>query len=398
MKQKMKFIILPMTVILLSVFSWYFFNSQSSAMESKLAALTTVEIGSIESVVTSQGTLEPKDYVDIGAQVSGKILHMHAEIGDVVKNGDLIAEIDPDVFKSSVLVNEAQLKNLQAQKAEKQAYIRQAQQKFDRNSRLYKSKAVSEETLQDSENTLDITKADLLAVEAQIEEAQSTLALAKTNLEFTKIYSSMDGTVVSQEVQEGQTINSSQTTPTIVQVANLDTMTVVAEVAEADVMKLRQGMDVYFSTLGSGERKWNGIVRQIEPTPEVVNDVVLYNVLVDVENTDGALMSGMTTQMFFVLASAKDVPVVPVTALTKRVVEKDTDQGQAYRIMVEGENGAEPRIVIIGVADRIHAEVKEGLNVGEQIITTPPARKQSASSEKKTQQRGPGGPPGMGRI
>ncbi len=394
-KMKIKLISIIVIATLFSGLGWKLYTSQNEAVENKASALTTVELGDIESVVTSQGTLEPKNYVDIGAQVSGMILKMHIEIGDHVKNGDLIAEIDPDVYEASVLANQAELKNLQAQKAEKQAYLKQAQQKYDRNVRLYKSKAVSQEVLQDSENTLDITKANIMAVDAQIEKAQSTLSASETNLKFTKIYSSMNGTVVSQEVQEGQTINASQTTPTIVQVANLDTMTVVAEVAEADVMKLKPDMDVYFSTLGSGERKWNGIVRQIEPTPEIVNDVVLYNVLVDVDNEDGVLMSGMTTQMFFVLASAKDVPVIPVSVLKHRVEEKDTAQGQAYRVVVEESDGPKPRVIIVSVADRTHAAITEGLQVGEKIITTPPANKKRAKSEKeKSKNMGPGGPSG----
>jgi len=396
-----KIIVITLILILLLGLGWKLYQANNESIENKANALTTIELGSIESVVTSQGTLEPKDYVDIGAQVSGMILNMHVEIGDYVKSGDLIAEIDPDVYEANVLANQAELKNLQAQKAERQAYLKQAQQKFDRNKQLFNSKAVSLEALQDTENMLDITKANLMAIEAQIEKAQSTLDAAKTNLQFTKIYSSMDGTVVSQEVQEGQTINASQTTPTIVQLANLDTMTVVAEVAEADVMKLNKGMDVYFTTLGSGERKWNGIVRQIEPTPEIVNDVVLYNVLVDVDNADGVLMSGMTTQMFFVLASAKDVPVIPVSALTKKVEEQDSNLGQAYRVVVEENAGPKPRVIIIGAADRTHAAVISGLKVGDKIITTPrPNNKgdRSDKEDKKGENRGRGGPSGMGRI
>lgn len=377
---------------------WAYYSNSVTKAESKANALTEIQKGDIESLVTSQGTLEPKDYVDIGAQVSGMIDELHVEIGDNVKKGDLIAEIDPDIFEATVLANKAQLANLLAQREEKEVNVRQAQQKFDRNRRLYKSKAVSHETLQDSENTLDISKASLHATEAQIEQAQSTLDLAQTNLEFTKIYSAMDGTVVSEEVAEGQIINASQTTPTIVQVANLDIMTVVAEVAEADVMKLSEGMDVYFSTLGSGDRKWNGVVRQIEPTPVVENDVVLYNVLVDVENKDGTLMSGMTTQMFFVLASVKDVPLIPVSALTKRAEDHDTDAGEAYRVIVEEDNGPKPRIIIVGARDRVHAEVVNGLAIGDKIITTSPPNKKAGAKKasNKSNQRGPGGPPRMG--
>jgi macrolide-specific efflux system membrane fusion protein len=398
MDSKKKLTIISLLAILLSVCGWQFSTSLSSATDEKASTHTEIELGSVESVVTSQGTLGPKDYVDIGAQVSGMILRMHVEIGDQVKNGDLIAEIDPDVYEASVLANQAQLKNLQAQKAEKAAYLKQAQRKHERNTRLYKSKAVSQEALQDSESMHEIAQANLMAVDAQIEQAQSTLDAAQTNLQFTKIYSSMDGTVVSRYVQEGQTINANQTTPTIVQVANLDTMTVVAEVAEADVMKLKEGMPVYFSTLGSAERKWNGRVRQIEPTPVVENDVVLYNVLVDVKNSDRALMSGMTTQMFFILASAKDVPVIPISALKNRVESRDTDEGEAYRVMVEEEDGVKPRIIIIGAKDRSHAAVTKGLVLGDRVITGAKAKKKVSKTRSKSDQRGPRGPQGMGRI
>lgn len=386
------------TILFLLIFcvlifcSWMYYSNLIPKDGRKNSVLIEILKGDIESVVTSQGTLEPKDYVDIGAQVSGMIDKMHVESGDSVKKGDLIAEIDPDVFRATVLANKAQLANLKAQKEEKEVNVRQAQQKLERNARLYQSKAVSQEILQDSENTLDIAKANLRAIQAQIEQAKSTLDLAQTNLEFTKIYSAMDGTVVSEEVVEGQTINANQTTPTIVQVANLDIMTVVAEVAEADIMKLSEGMDVYFNTLGSGERKWHGVVRQIEPTPVEENDVVLYNVLVDVENKDGTLMRGMTTQMFFIIASVKDVPLIPVSALTRRVKDQDTDSGKAYRVMVEEENSPKPKIIIVGVSNRIHAGIVEGLAVGDKIITTTSTNKKSSERKNKGLS---GGNPGM---
>tara|TARA_R110000868_G_scaffold262401_1_gene520970 strand:+ start:141868 stop:143055 length:1188 start_codon:yes stop_codon:yes gene_type:complete len=385
MKLNKKNVITTSLAILLLVLASQIYTGYNTSIANQSNNIITVEIGDLESVVTSQGTLEPKNYVDIGAQVSGKILKMHVKIGDQIKKGDLIAEIEPDIYEASVLTKEAQFKNLQAQKSEKSAYLKQAQQKYDRNVRLYKSQAVSKETFQDSENALDIAKAQLLGVKAQIEEAQSTLDLAKTNLKFTKIYSSMDGTVVSQEVQEGQTINASQTTPTIVQVASLNTMTVVAEVAEADIMKLKRDINVYFSTLGSGERKWHGVIRQIEPTPMIVNDVVLYNVMVDVDNADGVLMSGMTTQMFFVLSSAKNVPVIPISVLKHRAFEKDTAEGKAYYIKVEAEGVPTSRVVIVSTTDRTHAAISSGLTVGEKIITAPSRTNQKNTAEKPRQ-------------
>lgn len=358
---------------------WIFYKS---GVKPRIAnaeiATTAVKLGNIQSIVTAQGTLEPKDYVDVGAQVSGTVKKMHIDIGDAVKTDDLIAEIDPDVYEAQVRATEARLKQLQAQKIQQQALIKQAQWKYNRNLSLYKDKAVSKEVLQDAQISLEVAKANLLSLSAQIEEAESQLEGNKTNLNFTKIYAPMDGTVVDQLVQEGQTINANQTTPTIVQIANLDVMTAKAEVAEADVMKLQEGTPTYFTTLGSGERRWEGRVRQILPTPEEINDVVLYNVLVDVKNEDHSLLPGMTTQMFFVLASAENVPVIPSNALGRRVPQADTPDGRAYEIQIMGVSGQKTKVVIVSILDRTQAAVVSGLEVGERVISN---SKQNSSSE-----------------
>lgn len=327
-----------------------------------------VTIGTIQSMVTAQGKLEPKNYVDVGAQVSGEIIKFHVEIGDKVKSGDLIAEIDPDVYEAQVKSTEAQLKMLAAQKMQQEALIKQAERKFERNKNLFKDKAVSQETFEDAEISLAVEQARLQSIDAQIEQAQSTLEENKTNLNYTKIYSPMDGTVVDQLVEEGETINANQTTPTIVQVANMDIMTAKAQVAEADVMKLQTGIPAYFTTLGSGDRRWDGTVRQILPTPEEINDVVLYNVLVDVANDDLSLLPGMTTQMFFILANAENVPVIPVAALGRRLKDQDTDKGEAYQIQIQTATGVQDKTVIVSLSDRTQAAIADGLNVGDKVI------------------------------
>lgn len=366
---------------------WSFYQAQASNGLDDTQKVADVNIGSIQSLVTAQGTLEPKDYVDVGAQVSGEVIKLHVDIGDKVKAGDLLAEIDPDVYEAQVKSSEAQLKMLSAQKAQQVALIQQAQWKYDRNNALYKNKAVSKETLEDAQIELKVAEANLMSLEAQMEQAQSSLDEDKTNLNYTKIYAPMDGTVVDQLVEEGETINANQTTPTIFQVANLDIMTAKGEVAEADVMKLTQGLDMYFTTLGSGDRRWSGQVRQVLPTPEEINDVVLYNVLVDVANDDHSLLPGMTTQMFFVLDKADNVPVIPVTALGKRLKDADTKDGEAYQVSVANPSGQEVRTVIVGIQDRSQAAVIDGLNEGERVVLN--------IKEKVEVERG--GPP-MGRL
>lgn len=387
-----RFLLIVLSISALSALVWagYSFNAKDSKQESSEPIIAKIASGDIESVVTAQGTLEPKDYVDVGAQVSGLVKKLHVDIGDLVKSGDLIAEIDPDVYESRVRGDEARLKTLHAQKLEQEALIRQAAQKLERNRLLVRDKVVSKEVFEDSQTTLDIARARLVSLEAQIEEAQSTLEGDQTNLGYTKIYAPMEGTVVSQSTKEGQTINASQSAPVIVQIANLDVMTVRAQVAEADVIKLRPDMSLYFNTLGSGSRRWEGKIRQILPTPEEINDVVLYNVLVDVQNTDRALMTGMTTQMFFVLGQEKSVPLVPVGALIRRLPESDTEKGVAWEVGVLKDGKVENRTVIVGISNRVQAAIVEGLSPGESVVL--------GGDSKAKEGQGPRLPPGMARL
>ncbi|MGE0251879.1 MAG: efflux RND transporter periplasmic adaptor subunit [Dongiaceae bacterium] len=323
--------------------------------------------GTIEETVTAQGRLESKEYVDVGAQVSGQLKKIHVEVGDVVKAGDLLAEIDPRIYQSRVEGEKARITTLQAQLAEQQAQVAFARSNLERNKKLIAAKAISQEALEDSETSLKVAESRLTSLRAQIEEAKSALEENQTNLGYTKIYAPISGTVITQTAREGQTLNASQQAPTLLQLANLDTMTVRAQVAEADVMRLKSAMPVYFTTLGSLERKWEGTIRQILPSPVIISDVVLYEVLVDVDNKDRQLMTGMSTQMFFQLGKAENVPVIPVAALGKRVPQQDTEAGQAYIVRVkEGANIAE-KTVHIGMMNRNLAEIKDGISLGDEV-------------------------------
>ena len=206
--------------------------------------ISEVVAGDIEEVVTAQGKLEPKNYVDVGAQVSGQLKTIGVAIGDNVKAGDLIAEIDPQIYEARLAANEARLRTLEAQRVEQTVMADQARQTRERNEKLQKSGAVSKQAFEDADTALKIAAAKLAAVEAQIEESRSTIEGDKANLNYTRIYAPMSGTVVLQGVREGQTLNASQSAPTIVQLADLDTMTVRAQVAEADIMRIKPGMAV----------------------------------------------------------------------------------------------------------------------------------------------------------
>ena len=323
-----------------------------------------VAVGDIEKSVTALGALQPNDYVDVGAQVSGQLKKVHVAIGDRVKQGDLLAEIDPTVLETRMRTDKANLENLRAQYNEQEANLVLARQQLKRNQNLFKAKIVSQDTLQTSEAQLAAGEAKADALKAQIDGAQATLDGDVANLGYTKIYAPMSGTVVSQTALEGQTLNANQTAPIILRIADLDTMTVWAQVAEADVVKLTPNMPAYFTTLGLPERRWQGTVQQIQPTPQTVNDVVLYNVLIDVKNGDGVLMTSMTAQVFFVLGEAKNVPLVPVAALGQpRAGTKDQ-----YEVRVLTKEGPRRRTLKVGLSDRTSAQVLSGLAAGDEVI------------------------------
>lgn len=365
MKNK-KLILLAFILIALGSATW-FWTQKHDPSDVKEQTVTPSQ-GTIEQVVTAQGKLEPKEYVDVGAQVSGQLKKLYVEIGDFVHQGDPIAEIDDRIYQARVEGDEAALKTLRAQLAEQEAQVQYARQQVDRNERLIKVKAVSKQILENVQTELAVAQARTGSLQAQIEQAETTLEADKTNLGFTKIFAPIDGTVVVQTSREGQTLNANQTAPVIVQLANLDTMTVRAQVAEADVMSLKPDMEVYFTVLGNQARKWHGKTRQILPSPEIVNEVVLYNVLVDVDNSDHQLMTGMTTQMSFVLGRAENVMTLPVSAIVKPLPDKTNDKGEAQLVRVRQGKNAIEKIIHTGLATRTQIEVRDGLNADDQVI------------------------------
>lgn len=348
-------------VVIVGAFMGY--RSLSSTQTTYKTA--TVTKGSIEQNVTALGALQPKDYVDVGAQASGTLEAVHVDIGDLVTKGQLLAEIDPTVYESTVAVDKAKINEIQAQINGFQAQLDLTKIQDRRNQGLLKINAVSKDVAETSAAQVKLYTANLNSAKAQLAQAQSALSGDEANLSYTKIYAPMTGTVTSQTTLQGQTLNDKQSAPTILQIADLTTMTVKAQVAEADVSKLKPGMTVYFTTLGMPDRKWVSTVRQILPTPESINDVILYNALIDVKNPDKALMSSMTAQVFFVLGEAEDVPIVPVAALKPSRSGKDGD----YRVLVM--NGGRPTMtdVTIGLQNRVSAQVLSGLKEGDVVVT-----------------------------
>lgn len=347
-------------VLATSIFVWQGF----AAAPDQTFDTVVVERGDVLRTVTAVGALQPKEYVDVGTQVSGQLLEVYVEIGDRVKKGDPIAEIDPTRYESTVRNDRATLESLNAQLVQRRAELDLARQQLGRNERMLAEQAVSQDTVDQLAAEVRVAEASVTALEAQIEAAEATLAGNIANLGYTKIYAPMDGTVVSQTSLEGQTVVASQQAPVIVQIANLDLMTVWAKVAEADIHKIEPGMPAWFTTLGMSERRWRGTVQQVQPTPEVLNDVVLYKVLIDVDNSERLLLPQMTVQVFFVLGEARDVPTVALNALTPS--PEHGPDGFFARVLTA--NGPEPRQVRVGISNRTTAEVITGLAVDDRVI------------------------------
>lgn len=312
-----RYTLLALLIVLLAAggyWGWHKFYAKKDPRE--IYQVAEVQRGDIQDLVTATGTVQPLEYVDVGAQVSGQLKKLHIEVGSVVKEGDLLAEIDPTVFRATVDARRAGLRNQQATMKERESTLVLANLQFTRQKHLMAADATTAEALQTAEATLRAAKAQLDALQAQIEQTQSTLRADEANLNYAKIYAPMAGTVVSLTARQGQTLNANQNAPTILRIADLSTMTVQTQVSEAEIGKLSKGMEVYFTTLGSQGRRWYGALRKIEPTPTVTNNVVLYNALFDVPNKNQALMPSMTTQVFFIAATAKDVLLVPTAAVT----------------------------------------------------------------------------------
>jgi macrolide-specific efflux system membrane fusion protein len=322
--------------------------------------LSYAEYGDIETHVAATGTLEPKNYVEVGAQVSGQVKKIHIQEGDVVQQGQLLVEIDASVFETKVANAEASLENKRAQLQQQLAELELAQLRLKRNEGLFKHQAISEDTLVDSRTDVRILKAKIAASNAQIKADEASLAGDKVSLSYTSIYAPISGTIASIDVREGQTLNATNSAPTVLQISDLAVMTLRAEVSEADISRLYKGMAVRFATLGRPKDfRWSEL-RQILPTPNVVNDVVLYQVLVDVDNSDGALMDAMSTQVFFVENAAEDVLLVPLAAV------RETRRGSFIRTPGEGQEVLVP--VELGIKNRTQTEVLSGLNAGDAVI------------------------------
>lgn len=343
---------------------------QSSAAQQ--VETTVAQRADIAITVNAIGTLQPSQYVDVGAQVSGQIMRLPVQPGDKVEQGQLLVEIDPSVQQAVVDAGRAALRGLEAQLQEQQAKNLLARQMLAREQRLHKVGATREESLQQAQAELSVTAAKVEHLRAQIAQSEASQRAEETRLGYTRIYAPMSGTVVSVKAREGQTLNATYQTPDILRIADLSVMTVWTDVSEADVRQVQPGQAVSFTTLGIEEepRRWHGKVRQVLPAPpqaategaEAKSDkAVTYTVLFDVDNADAALMSQMTAQVTFTVLQADNVLSIPIVALQR-------DAGQPWVWRIAANDKPVRQDVTVGVRNRHLVEVLDGLSEGTQIV------------------------------
>lgn len=339
--------------------------------------LASVERADIENAVLATGLLEGIKQVDVGAQVSGQMKSLKVKLGDKVKKGQWLAEIDPLVLQNTLRQAQVDEENLQAQRRATLAQLKQTQAVYTRYRDLQEDASISRQDFETAESAYDVQRANLLSLDAQIKSAHIQIDTAKVNLAYTRIVAPIDGDVVGIVTQEGQTVIAQQLAPVLLKLADLDTMTVKAQVSEADVIHITPGQDVYFTILGE-DKRYYGKLRGTEPAPQNFletqtagtpkqNTAVFYNALFDVPNPDHRLRIAMTAQVRIVLDTAQSVLTVPVAALGPR----NSDGSFPVRVL-DAKGQAQTRNVQTGINNNVKVQVNQGLAEGDKVVIGDP--------------------------
>jgi macrolide-specific efflux system membrane fusion protein len=350
---------------------------QSSSTDQGPVEFVTVSRGDIEKTVLATGTLKPSLQVNVGAQVNGQLTKVHVRQGDQVQKGQLLAEIDPTLQLSELRKSQAELASAEAQKRSAVVTLRQFQLELNRQLRLDRDHAGTKSILEQAQARVATQKAQIEVNQAEIVRAQMSLETAQANLGFTRIGAPIDGVVLGIVTQEGQTIVSSQSAPTILVLADVSTMSVHTRISEADILKVKVGQPLWFHVLAEPQRRYDSQMQAIQDAPtQALQDnngdnssqdqpsAVYYNGMFNIANPQGVLRTSMTAQVFVVVEQAKNALLLPVAAL-------GAEQGEnRYQVQVLKQGRAESRLIKVGINDRQFVEVLEGLQEGEQVMVT----------------------------
>ena len=392
-KNTLRWITIALGLVALgAVAKWQFFPAAQPPSFVTATATTT----DLQDTVLATGVLQAFKQVSVGAQVSGQVKVLKVALGDKVKAGQLIAEIDSVPQQNTLRNAEAALANMEAQlKAQKATQI-QTSLALQRQKELRAADANARADLESAQAANDLALANIDALKAQILQAQVTVDTAKVNMGYTRITAPIDGQVVAIVTQQGQTVNANQSTPTIIKLAQTETMTVKTQISEADVTRVKMGQKVYFTILGEPNKRYTATLRSIEPAPDSIltettsststtaaSTAIYYNGLFDAPNEDGKLRISMTAQVQIVRADAPGALTIPATALGPR------GKDGSYTVRVVGADGqAQPRSIKVGLNTNVSVQVLEGLVEGDKVVIG-----DAASAPSKNGQQGGMRPP-----
>ena len=400
---KKKVVVLFALLLLLGAGAWYWMNANK---DDGMAYLTEpVIVGDIIRTVNATGEVTAVQLVSVGAQVGGKIEKLHVTLGQYVKKGDLIAELDSVPQLNQLETDKARLDSYQSQLAAKKIALKVAQTKYNRELQLSKRDASSKESLEDAENSSALVKAEVTELESLIRQTQIAVNTDEVKLGYTRITAPFAGTIVSVPVDEGQTVNANQTTPTIVQIADLDTMELKIEISEGDITAVKPGMPITYTILSDPETEYTTTLTSIDPglttltngtykttsstgtsaasasSSSSSNTAVYYYGKARINNKQGPLRIGMTTQNSITVAEAKKALLVPVIAVETHLGKK------TVRVLGSGDV-SESREVTTGLTDGVHVQILSGLKEGETVITAQVTQKER-DAELTKRHRGP---------
>lgn len=362
----------PVLVALLVAGAVLHFNRPAPPPPAPPAA--AVERADIAQVVLATGRLQPRLKVDVGAQVGGQVRQLHVQLGQAAKAGALLVSMESDSARNAVQQAEAALAQQAAIVRRTRIDLEAARREAGRQRRLMAGDATTIVDMENAGTVLAKLEAEQQGQEATLDQRRADLADKKLKLTYTRVSAPIDGEVVTIAVQEGQTVNALQSAPTLLTLAQLGTMTVKAQVAEAEIGLVKVGQAARVTTLAANGRRYEGKVRVVQPIPERNGNALFYAVLFEIDNADHQLLSDMTVQVELEVARASQVPSLPIIALDMR------DSAGLYTVQVLDAAGkAGPRQVRIGIRDDARAQVLAGLRAGERVLLAPaPASPASA--------------------
>ncbi len=330
----------------------------------------TVERGDIEQTVDAAGKLQLNKYADANAQVAGQIKEVAVALGDTVQAGNMVVEITPTLQPAKMEDNRAQMARLQAELADQRAQMDFAELQFKRQTQLKAQNATREDTFESSRMSMSSASARVDSINAQIRQAEALLKIEEDSRQHNLVLAPISGTVVALNARAGQMVSPTQAAAPLIRIADLSKLTVEARVAEVDVTRLRRGMTANFTTPGYPGQHWSGALRQVIPVPAegtgAHDKQTFYNVLFEVNNTDQKLMSGMSTQVQFIVAQAHDAVLLPMTLLGR----PDAD-GLYSANVLDANSQLSRRKLKVGLRNQRQAQVLSGLAAGEQLLIGP---------------------------